>query len=125
MRKAKDIVHSLTADEAKTYLIGVLEALYCHDADGDIDLDKQWSPDELDSLAFLLDPLLPVADEEDKLDPLIDEYAEWNKEEGLNLGSADEHLDDLNLTPAQREWLRDFSKRWDAVAYGESEVNSI
>lgn len=44
---------------------------------------------------------------------LTDEYAAWNKAEGLALGSADEHLFDEDLTEAQRAWLRDFSRRWE------------
>ena len=58
MSKAKDIVNQLSDSEVRTYLTGVLEALYCHDADGDIDLDKVWSPNELDSLGYLLEPLV-------------------------------------------------------------------
>lgn len=49
------------------------------------------------------------------LNYLCDEYDAWNHDNGLKLGSADEHLDDENLTPAQRAWLRDFSNRWAAA----------
>lgn len=49
------------------------------------------------------------------LNKLVEEYREWNKSQGLNLGSADEHLHDESLTEAQRAWLRDFSNRWDQV----------
>jgi hypothetical protein len=49
------------------------------------------------------------------IDALIDEYREWNKANGLNLGSADEHLFDEDLTETQRAWLRDFCERWDAA----------
>jgi len=44
---------------------------------------------------------------------LIDEYANWNRANGLTLGSADEHLWDDNLTNEQRAWLRDFVRRWE------------
>lgn len=44
---------------------------------------------------------------------LCTEYQDWNKAQGLKLGSADEHVDDESLTEEQRAWLRDFSKRWD------------
>lgn len=50
------------------------------------------------------------------LNRLIAEYAAWNKAQGLNLGSADEHLFDENLTDEQREWLRVFCERWESVA---------
>jgi hypothetical protein len=46
---------------------------------------------------------------------LIDEYRAWNKAEGLNLGSADEHLCDDCLTVQQRGWVRDFSRRWESL----------
>lgn len=51
-----------------------------------------------------------------ELNALTQEYAAWNKAQGLNLGSADEHLLDETLTEKQREWLRDFSRRWEAAA---------
>lgn len=44
---------------------------------------------------------------------LIDEYVRWNAAQGLNLGSADEHIFDENLTAEQRAWLADFGQRWD------------
>lgn len=44
---------------------------------------------------------------------LCDEYADWNRRNGLNLSSADEHLFDEDLTQPQRDYLRDFCKRWD------------
>lgn len=47
------------------------------------------------------------------LDILTEEYDAWNLKNGLDLGSADEHLFDENLTPEQRAWLRDFSARWE------------
>ena len=53
-------------------------------------------------------------DENDaELDALTQEYAAWNKAQGLNLGSADEHLFDETLTGKQREWLQDFCRRWE------------
>jgi len=50
---------------------------------------------------------------------LIAEYHEWNKAQGLHLGSADEHLHDESLTAEQRAWLADFSGRWEAAAEAE------
>lgn len=50
---------------------------------------------------------------EAELDALTREYAAWNKAQGLNLGSADEHLFDETLSEEQRKWLRDFSRRWE------------
>ena len=52
----------------------------------------------------------------DCLDALCEEYADWNKAEGLSLGSADEHLFDADLSEAQREWLADFCKRHEIAA---------
>jgi hypothetical protein len=49
----------------------------------------------------------------DLINPLIAEYAAWNNAQGLNLGSADEHLHDETLTAEQRAWLADFSRRWE------------
>lgn len=51
---------------------------------------------------------------------LTDEYAAWNKANGLNLGSADEHLFDDDLTDEQRKWLRDFSQRWEDAAHADA-----
>ena len=48
-----------------------------------------------------------------ELDALTEEYAAWNKAQGLNLGSADEHLFDEMPTEEQRKWLRNFSQRWE------------
>jgi hypothetical protein len=56
------------------------------------------------------------AETETKLDALTREYAAWNKAQGLNLGSADEHLFDETLTEVQRAWVRDFSRRWEEAA---------
>lgn len=49
------------------------------------------------------------------LDRLIATYAEWQKEQGLKLGSADEHLSDPRLTTEQRAWLERFCDRWDSA----------
>ena len=51
-----------------------------------------------------------------ELNSLTSEYKAWNKAQGLNLGSADEHLFDENLTAEQRKWLRDFSQRWEGAS---------
>jgi hypothetical protein len=56
---------------------------------------------------------------------LTEEYAEWNKRQGLNLGSADEHYFDENLTEAQRAWLIDFGHRWEQMAHLEAEQDAI
>lgn len=47
------------------------------------------------------------------IDALTAEYNAWNEKEGLNLGSADEHLFDPSLTEEQRVWLGDFVQRWE------------
>ena len=60
-----------------------------------------------------------------KVDDLIDEYKNWNAEQGLDLGSADEHLFDESLTEEQRRWLADFSRRWEAVAREEDVQRAI
>lgn len=54
----------------------------------------------------------------DALSTLVEEYTAWNKAQGLDLGSADEHCFDEDLTEEQREWVRDFSERWDVAANG-------
>jgi hypothetical protein len=53
-------------------------------------------------------------------DELTDEYHTFCENVGLKLGSADEHFNDPRLSPQQQSWLRDFSKRWDAVFYPEN-----
>lgn len=55
-----------------------------------------------------------------KIADLCAEYDAWNHHQGLDLGSADEHLCDESLTEEQRDWLRDFCDRWDAAAREES-----
>jgi hypothetical protein len=55
----------------------------------------------------------------DTIETLIDEYRAWNAAQGLNLGSADEHLFDATLTDAQRDYLRAFCDRWDRVTMRE------
>jgi hypothetical protein len=57
-----------------------------------------------------------TATEEDRqYDRLSNEYAAWNKAQGLSLGSADEHLFDETLTAEQQEWVRNFNRRWEGV----------
>lgn len=46
-------------------------------------------------------------------DTLTAEYQTWQREQGLTLGSADEHLFDEKLTDAQRAWLLEFCRRWE------------
>lgn len=47
------------------------------------------------------------------LDRLIAVYTNFNIAEGLNLGSADEHILDEDLTHEQREWLKRFVAVWE------------
>ena len=51
-----------------------------------------------------------------ELTALTREYSDWNKAQGLSLGSADEHLSDETLTAEQRAWLRNFSQRWEGAS---------
>lgn len=60
--------------------------------------------------AYTMEP-----DDKDPLGRLCYEYAKWNKANGLDLGSADEHTHDEDLTEEQRAYLRSFCERWDAV----------
>jgi|TARA_R100001086_G_scaffold222853_1_gene140430 hypothetical protein len=48
----------------------------------------------------------------DTHDALIAIYKIWNKEQGLQLGSADDHVNDENLTYNQQEWLRAYVRLW-------------
>ncbi len=59
---------------------------------------------------------------EPAINALIDEYQAWNKANGLNLGSADEHLWDESLTVEQRRWLADFSDRWEEAERADREA---
>ncbi|KAF1702914.1 hypothetical protein CSC66_09065 [Pseudoxanthomonas kaohsiungensis] len=52
---------------------------------------------------------------------LIAEYEAFNMAQGLNLGSADEHLFDTALTLEQLVWVRDFSNRWELNEHLASE----
>ena len=47
---------------------------------------------------------------------LIEVYTNFNIAQGLDLGSADEHMDDENLTHEQREWLKRFVAVWERAA---------
>jgi hypothetical protein len=58
----------------------------------------------------------PTNEIEAELTILIREYEAWQKEQGLKLGSADEHIFDENLTDAQRKWLKAFSQRWESAS---------
>lgn len=49
------------------------------------------------------------------LNRLCDVYTKFNKVNGLNLGSADEHLFDEDLTKEQRNWLQRFINTWEQV----------
>ena len=59
------------------------------------------------------------------LENLCDLYDVWNEIQGLNLGSADEHLWDESLTESQQAWVRDFSALWDEVCEIESMIQEI
>ena len=48
-----------------------------------------------------------------ELATLTAEYTAWNVANELDLGSADEHMFDENLTEEQREWIRNFCERWE------------
>jgi hypothetical protein len=58
---------------------------------------------------------LPTAEEQSgqEIEMLTREYTAWNSRNGLKLGSADDHLFDESLTQEQRQWVNDFSQRWD------------
>lgn len=53
--------------------------------------------------------------EVETFDHLVKEYSLFCQFIGFELGSADEHLCDLRLTPDERAWLRVFCRRWDAM----------
>ena len=53
------------------------------------------------------------------LNDLIAEYEDWQQQNDLKLGSADEHLWDENLTQAQRQWLAEFCDRWEEAVRRE------
>lgn len=57
-----------------------------------------------------------VAKSEAELAVLTTEYNAWQIKQGLNLGSADEHLFDENLSEDQTKWLADFCQRWEAAS---------
>jgi hypothetical protein len=44
---------------------------------------------------------------------LIAEFKRWQRASGLKLGSP-YHLTKRRLTSAQRRWLRDYLRRWEA-----------
>ena len=49
-------------------------------------------------------------------------YDQWQKEQNLKLGSADEHMFDETLTSNQRRWLYSFSKLWEITQRMEDET---
>jgi hypothetical protein len=59
------------------------------------------------------------------INALILEYEGWNRVNGLNLGSADEHLFDASLTEAQRNWLHDFVRRWEEAEVFDRDAPKI
>jgi len=56
---------------------------------------------------------------------LTEEYDEWNRQQGLNLGSADEHLFDTALTEDQRKWLHEFVGRSDEAEEFDRDAPAI
>lgn len=56
------------------------------------------------------------------LNALTDQYQGWMTQEGLQLGSADEHLNDEALSGEQRHWLVGFGARWDLAVKWEREL---
>ncbi|QBR72399.1 hypothetical protein CU048_15165 [Beijerinckiaceae bacterium] len=52
-----------------------------------------------------------------EFEALTAEYQAWMKEQGLNLGPAEEHHLDDDLTAAQQKWLQKFRAKWDAVGF--------
>ena len=48
------------------------------------------------------------------IDALCVEYDEFQKQEQLVLGPADDHMFDEDLEERQQVWLMNFCKRWDA-----------
>lgn len=46
------------------------------------------------------------------LTSLTSEFWAWQKQQGLKLDSAGDHVNDPALTPAQRAWIALFVKRW-------------
>lgn len=59
---------------------------------------------------------------DNEIEMLCREYKAWNERNNLNLGSADDHLYDENLTPEQQDWVRNFSTRWEASATSHGAV---
>lgn len=56
------------------------------------------------------------------LDALTDQYQSWMAQEGVTLGSADEHLNDEALSGEQRLWLVGFVARWALAEKWEHEL---
>ncbi|MCP1852824.1 MULTISPECIES: hypothetical protein [unclassified Bradyrhizobium] len=73
----------------------------------------EWISDDLEALERHLFEFALASGAEMGIDDLCAEYKTWNKAQGLNLSSADEHLADETLSEEQRGWLRDFSSRWE------------
>lgn len=56
---------------------------------------------------------------------LVHEYTDWQAEQGLKLGSADEHLYDRDLRVDQLDWLKDFVRRWDEAVETEEKMHEV
>ncbi len=78
----------------------------------------EWVTDDLEELELRLYDwqAFEAYTNDDSIDGLTAEYVAWNKAQGLDLGSADEHLHDESLTEKQRLWLSAFNTRWQATA---------
>lgn len=74
---------------------------------------------DLKQIAFAEEP------EGASMDDLIHEYQRWNKANGLDLGSADEHLFDENLNETQQAYLQGFCRRWDECMEREDMERAI
>jgi hypothetical protein len=84
--------------ELGTDLESLEQKLYKHALSEDIDLP---GPEEQADL---------------EMNMLSREYDAWNAQNGLKLGSADEHLFDESLTKEQRDWVHRFVQRWEESA---------
>lgn len=76
--------------------------------------------------ATMLDAFWRVFKYEPSLtDPMCVQYNAYEKEQGITLGSADEHLFDEDLTEAQRVWVRAFYDRWVLTENIEQDIRDL
>jgi hypothetical protein len=50
---------------------------------------------------------------DDNINELIDEYCQWQSDNGLSPGGAGAHLSDDDLTIEQQGWLERYCERWE------------